>query len=86
MADRRMAKYQKPLHSALVAARLGRVTGGGSVQGTDGSIQWISLELELKDLGTALFFAQAKLRDLGAPARSFLKFEREGSSEQVAIG
>jgi hypothetical protein len=85
MAEERMEKYQQPLHRALVGARLGRVTGGGSVQSTDGSIHRISLELELKDLETALFFALAKLRDLGAPPRSCLKFERDGRSESVLV-
>lgn len=85
MAERRMSKYQQPLHRALVGARFGRVTGGGSVQGTDGAIQWVSLELELKDLDAALFFALAKLRALGAPPRSYLKFERAGRSVTVPV-
>ena len=78
MADRRLRKYQQPLHSALMLARLGHVTGGGSVQGTDGTIQWISIDMRLRDLDGALHFACAKLRELGAPARSIVKFERDG--------
>ncbi len=79
MAERRLKKYQQPLHSALMLARLGHVTGGGSVQGTDGAIQWISLEMNLKDLDGALHFACGKLRELGAPARSTVKFQRGGA-------
>ncbi len=78
MADKRLRKYQKPLHSALMLAHVGHVTGGGSVQGTDGTIQWISIEMVLKDLDGALHFACAKLRELGAPARSTVKFKRDG--------
>jgi len=78
MADRRQRKYQHPLHSALMLAHLGHVTGGGSVQGTDGTIQWISIEMRLRDLDGALHFACAKLRELGAPAHSTVKFERNG--------
>ena len=78
MADRRQRKYQQPLHSALMLARLGHVSGGGSIQGTDGSIQWISIEMRLHDLDGALHFACAKLRELGASARSTIKFEQDG--------
>ena len=80
MADRRLRKYQHPLHSALMRAGLGHVTGGGSVQGTDGTIQWISIEMRLRDLDGALHFACAKLRELGAPARATVKFE-QGSKQ-----
>ncbi len=78
MAEKRLRKYQKPLHSALMLAHVGHVTGGGSVQGTDGSIQWISIEMVLKDLDGALHFACARLRELGAPAHSTVKFKRDG--------
>ena len=78
MADRRQRKYQQPLHAALMLAHLGHVSGGGSVQGTDGTIQWISIEMRLRDLDGSLHFACAKLRELGAPARSTVKFERNG--------
>jgi hypothetical protein len=78
MADRRIRKYEKPLHSALMLARIGHVSGGGSVQGTDGTIHWISLELRLRDLDGALHFACAKLRELGAPKSSTVKFEYGG--------
>ncbi len=86
MADRRLRKYQQPLHSALMLARLGHVTGGGSVQGTDGTIQWISLDVRLRDLDGALVFACAKLRDLGASARSVVKFQRGGATVTQTLG
>ena len=85
MAERRMAKYQQPLNRALVRAGIGQVTGGGSVQGTDGAIHWISLQLELKDLDAALLFALGKLRDLGAPRGSTLKFKKGHHSVVVPI-
>lgn len=80
MADRRIRKYEKPLHAALMLARLGHVVGGGSVQGTDGTIHWVSLELRLRDLEGALHFACAKLRELGARETSTVKFEYHGRS------
>ncbi len=80
MADRRIRKYEKPLHAALMLARLGHVAGGGSVQGTDGTIHWVSLELRLRDLEGALHFACGKLRELGARETSTVKFEQGGRS------
>ncbi len=85
MAERRMKKYQHPLHSALMLARQGHVTSGGSVQGTDGTIQWISIEMVLKDLDGALHFACGKLRELGAPAGSVVKFQRAGTEVVLPI-
>ena len=84
-ADRRLRKYQKPLHQALMLAHLGHVTSGGSVQGTDGTIHWISLELQLRDLDGALHFACGKLRELGASARSTVKYHHAGSAVVRAI-
>ena len=79
-ADRRLRKYQKPLHQALMLAHLGHVTGGGSVQGTDGTIHWISIEMRLNDLDGALHFACGKLRELGASTRSTVKYQHAGST------
>ena len=79
MAEKRLRKYQKPLHEALLLAHVGHVTGGGSVQGTDGTIQWVSIELSLGDLDGALHFACAKLRELGASARSTVRFKQGGT-------
>ncbi len=85
MAERRLKKYQQPLHSALMLARQGYVTSGGSVQGTDGTIQWISIEMVLKDLDGALLFACGRLRELGAPAGSVVKFQRAGTEVVLPI-
>ncbi len=79
-------KYEDPLNSALRRAGLGRVAGGGSVQGLDGSIEWISLDLELFDLGLGLEFVRDQLRALGAPKGSVLKFKKGESIATVLIG
>ncbi len=79
-------KYEDPLNSALRRAGLGRVTGGGSVQGLDGSIEWISLDLELFDLGAGLEFVRDQLRALGAPKGSVLKFKKGESIATISIG
>lgn len=76
MPLQRGRKYEDPLNRALLQAGLGKVTGGGSVQGTDGTIEWISLDMQLVDLGEALDFVRTKLQELGAPKGSVLKFKK----------
>jgi hypothetical protein len=85
MPLQRGQKYEDPLDRALMQAGLGRVTGGGSVQGVDGSIEWISLDIQLVDLGPALEFLRAKLLELGAPENTVLKFRKEGSVVAIQI-
>lgn len=71
-------KYEDPLNRALIASGYGRVTGGGSVQGRDGAIEWISLDVELVDLGPALEFLRTRLLELGAAPTTVLKFRKDG--------
>ncbi len=85
MPLQRGTKYEDPLNRALIEAGLGAVTGGGSVQGTDGSIEWISLDMRLCDLDGALEFVRAKLRALGAPKGSVLKFREASGVATVSI-
>lgn len=85
MPLQRGRKYENPLNHALMQAGLGRVTGGGSVQGLDGGIEWISLDVQLVDLGPALEFLRAKLLELGAPENTVLKFRKEGTVVAIPI-
>ncbi|MBK8478061.1 MAG: hypothetical protein IPL39_17685 [Opitutaceae bacterium] len=86
MPLQRGSKYEDPLNRALAQARLGRVTGGGSVQGIDGSIEWVSLDLQLVDLGPSLDFVRDKLKELGAPRGSVLKFKKGEVVTTLPIG
>ncbi len=86
MPLQRGSKYEDPLNRALAQARLGRVTGGGSVQGVDGSIEWVSLDLQLVDLGPSLDFVRNKLTELGAPRGSVLKFKKGEVVTTMPIG
>ncbi len=85
MPLQRGIKYEDPLDRALTNAQLGRVTGGGSVQGLDGAIEWISLDLELVDMDESVDFVRSKLRALGAPSGSVLKFKRGENVTTVQI-
>lgn len=67
-------------------AQFGRVTGGGSGQGFDGAIEGVSLDLQVVDLGAALDFARDKLKDLGAPRGSVLKFRKGEVVTTLPIG
>ena len=86
MPLQRGAKYEDPLNRALAQSRFGRVTGGGSVQGSDGAIEWISLDLELTNLNEALDFVRGKLKELGAPKGSVLKFKKGDVVTTMPIG
>lgn len=74
----RGTKYEDPLGDALTKAKLGEVTGGGTMQNKDGSIEWVGIDIELVDLSGALAFTKTKLRELGAPKGSVLEFQRDG--------
>jgi hypothetical protein len=76
----RGVKYANPLDAALKTARLGEVTGGGSMLKKDKSIDWIGVDIELINLSDALEFTKKKLRELGAPKGSVLEFERGGKN------
>ncbi len=67
-------KYEEPLDQALVAAKLGVVTGGGTQMGKDGGIAWVEIVMALADLDGALQFTRQQLRKLGAPPGSTLVF------------
>jgi hypothetical protein len=69
-------KYEDPLDDALKSRGLGEVTGGGSSL-DGGKIEWIGVDLELKNLDDALIFARDTLRRLGAPAGSVLEYKRD---------
>ena len=85
MPLQRGQKYEDPPKRALMQAGLGRVTGGGSVQGTDGAIEWISLDMQLVDIGDALEFTRRKLKELGAPRGSVLKFKKDAGVATLPI-
>jgi len=70
----RGSKYGDPLVHALVAQRMGTVTGGGTQMDKAGAIVWVGLDLELADLEGALHFTQQRLRELGAPGGSLLEY------------
>src|SRR5687768_15581973 len=63
-------RYEDPLDAALEAAKLGRVTGGGSQLNESGRIDFAELEIELSNLDDALTTVISALEAAGAPAGS----------------
>ncbi len=85
MPIERGEKYEDPLGEALEKAKLGEVTGGGTMQNKDGSIAWVGVDIELVNLDQALEFTKKKLRELGAPHGSVLEFQKDGVDVVEAI-
>jgi len=82
----RGAKYEKPLQEALVARRLGVVTGGGIQMSRDGSsVEWVGIDIDLANLDGALNFTRETLRQLGAPAGSILEYRVGDQKKMVEI-
>ena len=63
-------RYEDPLQAALEAAGAGEVTGGGSLLGEDGRIEFADVEIAVADLGPALDLVISTLERAGAPAGS----------------
>lgn len=80
----RAIKYEEPLDDALVKAKLGKVTGGGSLL-NNGAIEWVGVDIELINLTGALEFTRKKLRQLGAPKGSVLEFRQDGKDVVLPV-
>lgn len=81
----RGTKYEDPLDAALKAAKLGEVTGGGSMLTKEKTIDWVGVDIELVNLTDALDFTKKKLRELGAPKGSVLEFKKDGKEHTTSI-
>lgn len=66
----RAERYEDPLDTALEAADLGAVTGGGSQLNRDGMIDFVDVELEVSDVGPAVDLVVSTLQAAGAPVGS----------------
>src|SRR4029079_2957453 len=65
-------RYEDPLDSALRAADLGEVTGGGSQLGALGEIEFADVEIQAANLDDALPVIVDVLQRSGAPVGSQL--------------
>ena len=81
----RGAKYGDPLNKFLSEKKIGEVTGGGSSIGKDGKIEWVGIDIELKDLKTNLPLVIKKLKSLGAPKGSILEYTVNKKKTRIKI-
>jgi hypothetical protein len=81
----RGSKYEDPLNAALGGARLGEVTGGGTMMNKDKSIAWVGVDVNLFNLEKGLPFLLAKLRELGAPPGSTVEYTVQGRKVEHSV-
>ncbi len=78
----RASKYEDPLDDSLRERDYGFTTGGGTQMDKGGGIAWIGIDIELRDLDSALEFTRNRLRELGAPRGSVLQY-RAGDEQKI---
>jgi hypothetical protein len=81
----RGSKYEDPLDAALRTAKLGEVTGGGTMMNKDKSIAYVGVDVNLYDLEKGLPFLIAKLRELGAPRGSTIEYTVQGRKVEQPV-
>jgi hypothetical protein len=81
----RESKYEIPLSTALRNAKVGEVTGGGTMMNKEKSIVWVGVDVYLSDLDTGLPFLVAKLRELGVPPGSTIEYTLHGKKIQQSV-
>jgi hypothetical protein len=82
----RGSRYEDPLQTYLTANGLGEVTGGGTMQGKDGKILFVGIDIEVHDIEKAVPLIAEKLARLGAPPGSQLEYELNGVPTTRPIG
>ena len=79
-------RYEEPLREALAENGLGQVTGGGTMQSTQGEIEYCGIDIDLFDVPTGVPFICDFLAQRGAPRGSRLQYELEGTKVEVPFG
>jgi hypothetical protein len=79
-------RYEYPLDDALIAAGLGEVTGGGTMQKRTGEIEYAGIDITLRDLEEGIPFVCRLLEERGAPKGSLLILREQDAEKQVPFG
>lgn len=79
-------KYEDPLNKALKEAKLGEVTGGGTMLSKIRKIEWVGIDVELNDVDKGVPFLRHKLIELGVPPDTTLEYRSHGRQIEVAVG
>jgi hypothetical protein len=78
--------YEDPLQDALDANGWAAVTGGGTMQQSNGEIEYCGIDIELNDVENAVPFICKVLESCGAPRGSKLTYEINGTKTEVPFG
>lgn len=81
----RDAKFGAPLDRALQKYGIGEVGGAGSMITRDGKGAYSDLSLSVYDVEGAVEFVRKKMRRLGAPKGSCIRFRRNGEFVSLPI-
>jgi hypothetical protein len=82
----RGALYEDRLQDALDTNNWATVTGGGTMQQSNGEIVYCGIDLDLNDVENAVPFICKVLESCGAPKGSKLIFEINGRETEVPFG
>ncbi|HEY3452658.1 MAG TPA: hypothetical protein VGK67_40310 [Myxococcales bacterium] len=86
MPIERGERYEDPLNRALRRAKLGLVEGGGTMLGEDREIEFVDVEMVVRDVDGVIERVCELLDECGAPRGSELSFEKDGEQQVVAFG
>lgn len=78
--------FEDPLGEALEENEFGEVTGGGTMQTSEGEIDYCGIDLDLVDPKESIPFVCNFLTERGAPRGSKLTYEWEGDQREVPFG
>jgi hypothetical protein len=79
-------RYEDPLDEALGSEDLGGTCGGGSQLSSECGIEFVDIEIELRDLQRGLPVIRRVLEQQGAPKGSVLRFTEGGEAKTVTFG
>ena len=80
MPMERGEKYEDPLEETLSEHSLGEVTGGGSMLSSDKAIEYVGIDVTVHDLKKSLPVIAAKMRELGAPRGTVIRYGEDGTA------
>lgn len=79
-------KYENPLDQKLRNEKLGFTTGGGTMMSKEGAVEWVGIDIEVRDLERGLRLISEKLSELGAPPGSVLEYGIGAERKSHPIG
>ncbi len=79
-------RFEDPLADALAEKGFGEVTGGGTMQSSEGEIEFCGIDIDLFDAREGVPFISDFLTQCGAPKGSKLEYELEEKKIEASFG